>query len=52
MRTKPNTQIYKNYTQEDFEVWKTLFDRQMKNLENNVSLDFLEALERVKFRAD
>lgn len=49
---KPTTQLYSNYTQEDFEVWKTLFDRQMKNLENNVSLDFLEALERVKFRAD
>ncbi|MGZ3865315.1 MAG: phenylalanine 4-monooxygenase [Bacteroidia bacterium] len=52
MKTKPTTQLYSNYTQEDFEVWKILFDRQMKNLENNVSLDFLEALERVKFRAD
>lgn len=52
MRTRPNTQIYKHYTQEDFEVWKILFDRQMKNLEGNVSIDFLEALQKVKFRPD
>jgi phenylalanine-4-hydroxylase len=49
MRTKPTEQVYKNYTEEDFEVWKILFDRQMKNLEHHVSLDFLEALEKVKF---
>lgn len=52
MRTKPTEQIYKHYTEEDFAVWKILFDRQMKNLENDVSLDFLEALEKVKFRPD
>jgi phenylalanine-4-hydroxylase len=52
MRTKPLTQIYSNYTGEDFEVWKILFDRQMKNLETHVSLDFLEALENVRFRPD
>lgn len=52
MRIKPLEQVYKNYTQEDFEVWKILFDRQMRNLENHVSLDFLEALEKVNFRAD
>lgn len=49
MKTKPTSQVYSNYTQEDFEVWKILFDRQMKNLEDHVSLDFLEALEKVKF---
>ena len=52
MRTKPTSQIYNNYTEEDFDVWKILFDRQMKNLESHVSLDFLEALEKVRFRAD
>lgn len=52
MKTKPKEQIYTAYTQEDFEVWKILFDRQMKNLEGNVSLDFLEALEKVEFRPD
>ncbi|MDP2387695.1 MAG: phenylalanine 4-monooxygenase [Bacteroidota bacterium] len=46
---KPLTQIYSNYTQEDFKVWKVLFDRQLKNLEHYVSHDFLEALEKVKF---
>ncbi len=52
IREKPKEQIYTRYTSEDFEVWKILFDRQMKNLENHVSLDFLEALEKVKFRSD
>ncbi len=52
MRTKPLSQIYTNYTEKDFEVWKILFDRQMKNLENHVSLDFLEALDKVQFRSD
>lgn len=52
MRTKPKEQVYTNYTEEDFEVWNILFDRQMKNLENHVSLDFLEALEKVRFRPD
>ena len=52
MDKKPTSQIYNNYTAEDFEVWKILFDRQMKNLETHVSLDFLEALEKVKFTPD
>src|ERR1700757_426799 len=52
MDKKPTSQIYNNYTPEDFEVWKILFDRQMKNLETHVSLDFLEALEKVKFTPD
>lgn len=52
MKHKPNTQIYKNYTQEDFEVWKILFERQMKNLEANVSVDFLEALQKVQFTSE
>lgn len=52
MRTKPTEQIYQHYTWEDFEVWKILFDRQMKNLEDHVSHDFLQALENVRFRPD
>jgi phenylalanine-4-hydroxylase len=52
MTTRPTSQLYSNYTQEDFEVWKILFDRQMKNLETHVSLDFLEALEKVEFTPD
>jgi phenylalanine-4-hydroxylase len=50
MDKKPTSQIYNNYTAEDFEVWKILFDRQIKNLETHVSLDFLEALVKVKFK--
>jgi phenylalanine-4-hydroxylase len=46
---KPSIQVYSRYTEEDLEVWKILFDRQMKNLERYVSADFLEALERVRF---
>lgn len=46
---KPTTQIYSNYTEEDALVWKTLFDRQLKNLERYVSIDFLKALEIVQF---
>lgn len=49
---KPSEQIYSNYTEEDFEVWKILFDRQLKNLEGYVSHDFLEALEQVNFRPE
>jgi phenylalanine-4-hydroxylase len=52
MRVKPTKQIYKDYTEEDFEVWNILYDRQMRNLESHVSLDFLEALEKVKFAPD
>ena len=52
MKTKPEAQIYTNYTVEDFEVWKILFDRQLKNLERHVSLDFLEALEKIRFTSD
>jgi phenylalanine-4-hydroxylase len=46
---KPDSQVYNRYTEEDFEVWKILFDRQLKNLEKYVSADFLEALEQVQF---
>lgn len=46
---KPTTQIYNNYTSEDFLVWKTLFDRQIKNLENTISSEFLNSLQRIEF---
>lgn len=52
MRNKPTLQIYNQYTEEDFAVWKILFDRQLKNLESYVSHDFLEALETVNFKPD
>jgi phenylalanine-4-hydroxylase len=45
-------QEYEKYTEEDFLVWKTLFERQMKNLEERVSSEYLEALHAVGFCAD
>ncbi|MEL7123354.1 MAG: phenylalanine 4-monooxygenase [Bacteroidota bacterium] len=49
---KPSIQIYDNYTQEDFLVWQTLFDRQMINLKDRVAPEFLESLEKVGFNRD
>ena len=45
-------QIYGNYNEEDFQVWKILFERQMKNLPTAASSAFLEGLELIDFRAD
>lgn len=45
-------QIYENYTDEDRKVWRTLFDRQMGNLEKVVSQSYLDAVEVVDFRND
>lgn len=45
MKTKrPTQQIYSNYTKQDFEVWKTLFNRQLKLLKPIVSVEYLKAL--------
>lgn len=49
---RPTTQIYSNYTQHDFLVWETLFNRQMNILKPIVSSEYLEALEVIKFSAD
>ncbi|MEO6132343.1 MAG: phenylalanine 4-monooxygenase [Saprospiraceae bacterium] len=42
-------QIYANYKSEDFLVWKTLFGRQMNNLEGNICGEYLNALETIGF---
>lgn len=44
-------QIYGNYTPEDFEVWKILYERQMKNLPEAASKAHLEGLEKINFVA-
>jgi phenylalanine-4-hydroxylase len=49
---KKQNQIYENYTPEDFLVWKTLFERQVKNLEGKVSSEYLKALNVIGFKAD
>lgn len=43
-------QIYSNYTKEDFEVWKILFDRQMKQFPTHASVTYLEGLEIANFQ--
>lgn len=41
-------QLYENYTKEDLVVWSTLFNRQMENLKNKASVDYLYALDEMK----
>ena len=49
---KPSKQIYANYTPEDFEVWKLLYNRQIDFIENKVAPEFLESLDTVGFSPD
>ena len=49
---KPSEQIYENYTQEDFAVWKTLYNRQSELLQKFASQEFLSALKLIDFTAD
>ncbi|MES2590473.1 MAG: phenylalanine 4-monooxygenase [Bacteroidota bacterium] len=49
---RPTSQIYSNYTEHDYLVWKTLFDRQIAILKPIASGEYLEALETVKFTND
>lgn len=51
-RVRPTNQIYTSYTDEDFAVWKLLFNRQTELLNPIVSNEYLEALNRVGFTED
>ena len=42
-------QIYENYCEEDFEVWKILFDRQMEIFPTHASSAYIDGLEIAKF---
>ncbi|WP_420575334.1 phenylalanine 4-monooxygenase [Ekhidna sp.] len=42
-------QIYENYTQEDFEVWKILFDRQMKQFPTHACEAYRDGLKIANF---
>lgn len=46
------TQEYDNYTDEDFEVWKLLYQRQIANLPDRAAKAFLSGLDKVGFVAD
>ncbi len=41
-------QDYSKYTEEDFNVWRTLFRRQQKNLEGKAHSEYLRCLETLK----
>lgn len=41
-------QQFETYTQEDFDVWKTLFERQVVNLEDKACKEYLTALEQMR----
>ena len=49
---RPKEQIYSDYTTQDFEVWKILFNRQIKSLEKTVSSEYMKALETIHFSAN
>jgi phenylalanine-4-hydroxylase len=51
-RIRPTQQIYSNYTKEDFEVWKLLYNRQSELLRKYASAEYLKALDIVGFSAD
>lgn len=41
-------QEFKQYTHEDFDVWKTLFSRQVENLKDKACSEYLSALDEMK----
>jgi len=45
-------QVYENYTAEDMEVWKILFERQIKNLPNAATKDFMKGLDATNFSSE
>jgi phenylalanine-4-hydroxylase len=49
---RPTKQIYSDYTEQDFLVWKILFNRQMDVLKPIVSKEYLDGIKAVQFNAD
>ena len=49
---RPTQQIYSDYTAEDFSVWRTLYERQMPQLNAHACSAYLGALDTVGFSAD
>lgn len=46
---RPTEQIYENYTPHDFEVWETLFNRQINLLHDTASKEYLKAHNTINF---
>ncbi len=51
-RNKPLQQVYELYTPEDFKVWDTLFNRQMRYLHQHGATLYLDAVRRIGFNAN
>lgn len=51
-RVRPLNQVYSDYTEEDFEVWKLLYNRQTELLNEYASAEYLKALDVIGFSAD
>lgn len=51
-RVRPTKQVYSDYTKEDFEVWKLLYNRQTELLNKYASAEYLNALDVIGFSAD
>ncbi len=45
-------QEYENYTDEDHQVWKILYDRQMENLPGKATQAYLDGIKTVEFQSD
>lgn len=45
-------QEYKKYSKEDFKVWSILFERQMKNLPEKATAEFLKGMDKVEFKKE
>lgn len=45
------TQAYDKYTEEDFKVWKLLYERQIVNLPDAASREYLDGLKRIHFQS-
>ena len=50
-RVKPIEQIYDHYTNEDFSVWKLLYETQINSLDGIVAEEFLKGLEILDFNS-
>jgi len=49
---KPTVQDYSTYTPEDFYVWRLLYERQLPFVQANASRLYLDALDKIGFKAD
>ena len=49
---KDMKQVYENYTEEDHQVWQILYDRQIKNIPDAASIEFIQGLRHVGFNRE